>query len=109
MKLIIDISEKVYSALIHTKFDANLVVDEMRKAIANGKPLDGELQEIRQEIKDSAIEWYFGRLDGESEEVLVLDDVLKIIDTHISALNNDQFERIWQNTVKEMKRRKIDE
>lgn len=47
------------------------------------------LQEIRQEIKDSAIEWYFGRLDGKSEEVLLLDDALKIIDTHISVIANE--------------------
>ena len=39
MKIVIDIDEKTYNALTHTEFDASLVVDEMRKAIANGTPL----------------------------------------------------------------------
>ena len=39
MEIVIDIPEKVYNALTHTEFDANLVVDEMRKAIANGTSL----------------------------------------------------------------------
>jgi hypothetical protein len=39
MKIVIDIPEKAYNALTHSEFDANLVVDEMRKAIANGIPL----------------------------------------------------------------------
>ncbi len=39
MTIVIDIPEKTYSALTHTEFDANLVVNEMRKAIVNGKPL----------------------------------------------------------------------
>lgn len=39
MQIVIDIPEKAYSALTHTEFDANLVVNEMRKAIVNGKPL----------------------------------------------------------------------
>ena len=39
MQIVIDIPEKAYSALTHTEFDANLVVNEMRKAIVNGTPL----------------------------------------------------------------------
>lgn len=39
IELIIKIPEKVYNALTHTEFDANLVVNEMRKSIANGIPL----------------------------------------------------------------------
>jgi hypothetical protein len=39
IELVIKIPEKAYNALTHTEFDANLVVDEMRKAIANGTPL----------------------------------------------------------------------
>lgn len=39
IELVIKISEKSYNALTHTEFDANLVVNEMRKAIANGTPL----------------------------------------------------------------------
>jgi hypothetical protein len=39
IELVIKIPEKAYNALTHSEFDANLVVDEMRKAIANGIPL----------------------------------------------------------------------
>lgn len=39
IELVIKIPEKVYNALTHTEFDANLVVDEMRKAIAKGTPI----------------------------------------------------------------------
>ena len=39
IELVIKIPEKVYNALTHTEFDANLVVDEMRKAIVQGTPL----------------------------------------------------------------------
>ena len=39
VELVIKISEKVYNALTHIEFDANLVTDEMRKSIANGKLL----------------------------------------------------------------------
>lgn len=39
IELVIKIPEKVYNALTHTEFDANLVVGEMRKSIANGTPL----------------------------------------------------------------------
>lgn len=39
MQIVIKISEKAYNALTHTEFDANLVVDEMRKSIVNGIPL----------------------------------------------------------------------
>lgn len=39
MKLIIDIPNKIYNALTHTEFDANLVVDEMRKSIIHGTPI----------------------------------------------------------------------
>ena len=39
IELVIKIPEKVYNALTHIEFDANLVTDEMRKSIANGTPL----------------------------------------------------------------------
>lgn len=39
VELVIKIPEKVYNALTHIEFDANLVTDEMRKSIANGTPL----------------------------------------------------------------------
>ena len=49
IELVIKISEKVYNALTHIEFDANLVTDEMRKSIANGTPLPkghGRLKDI---------------------------------------------------------------
>lgn len=39
IELVIKIPEKVYNALMHAEFDANLVVDEMKKSIASGTPL----------------------------------------------------------------------
>ena len=75
------------------------------------------LQEIRQEIAEygSICVEYVARNQGDRDIELLIEDVLRqakeqvleIIDTHISALNNDQFERIWQHTVEEMKRRKV--
>lgn len=56
MTIVIDIPEKTYSALTHTEFDANLVVNEMRKAIVNGKPLPehygrlGDLDDLEAEM-----------------------------------------------------------
>lgn len=56
IELVIKISEKAYNALTHTKFDANLVADEMRKSIANGTPLPkghgklGDLDALREEV-----------------------------------------------------------
>ena len=49
-ELVIKISEKAYNALTHTEFDANLIVDEMRKAIVNGTPLPkghGDLKDVK--------------------------------------------------------------
>lgn len=39
IELVIKIPEKVYNALTRTEFDANLVVNEMKKSIAAGIPL----------------------------------------------------------------------
>ncbi len=39
VELVIKIPEKTYNALTHTEFDANLVVDKMRKSIVSGTPL----------------------------------------------------------------------
>ena len=58
VELVIKISEKVYNALTHIEFDANLVTDEMRKSIANGTPLPkghgrlGDLDELEQRIRN---------------------------------------------------------
>jgi hypothetical protein len=41
------------------------------------------LDKIRAEIKNSSHgKWYVGRLDGKTEEVLLLDEVLEIIDEY---------------------------
>lgn len=46
---------------------------------------------IRSEIKDASQgKWYVGRLDGKSEEVLFLDDVLQIIDKHIAERSDKE-------------------
>ena len=42
IELVIKIPEKAYNALTHIEFDANLVVNEMRKAIEKGTPLPKE-------------------------------------------------------------------
>lgn len=39
VELVIRIPEKVYDALTHAEFDANLVVNEMKKSIVSGTPL----------------------------------------------------------------------
>lgn len=58
VELVIKISEKVYNALTHIEFDANLVADEMKKSIENGIPLPkghgrlGDLDELEQRISN---------------------------------------------------------
>ena len=62
MQIVIEIPEKVYNALTHKEFDASLVVEEMRKSIANGIPLPighGDLIDRRELKKDvyTTTEW----------------------------------------------------
>lgn len=57
---------------------------------------------VLQEIKQDIDEWY--QFPHSSLNWLCYTKLCEIFDKHI---NNDQFERIWQNTVEEMKRRKI--
>lgn len=89
-----------------------VVYDERGQSTSSAvikSPMENErfikiLQEIRREIEQEK--------DGyppSADEYMAINRVIKIVDNHISALNNNQFERIWQNTVKEMKRRKIRE
>lgn len=40
MKLIIDIPEGIYEALKHKEFKAKLVADNLKNAVANGKPYE---------------------------------------------------------------------
>lgn len=58
MQIVIDISEKVYNALTHTEFNANLVVDEMRKAIANGAPFPKNHGRIIDESKITSVYYH---------------------------------------------------
>lgn len=58
MKIVIDIPEKVYNALTHTEFNANLVVDEMRKAIANGTPFPKNHGRIIDESKITSVYYH---------------------------------------------------
>ena len=54
MQIVIDIPEKVYNTLTHTEFDANLVVDKMRKSIVNGTPFPkghGRLSDMDELVK----------------------------------------------------------
>lgn len=44
MKLIIDIPEGIYEALKHKEFKAKLVADNLKNAVANGKPYEERLQ-----------------------------------------------------------------
>lgn len=74
MKIVIDIPEKVYNAVIHKEFDANLVVNEMRKSIANGTPLNDIEHEIRKYLEDECIN------ENEANGIMFC---LDIIDNHI--------------------------
>ena len=62
------------------------------------------LQEIRAELTKHYVDPY--NRNAFRYTTVSLLEVLDLIDKHI---NNRQFERIWQNTVKEMKQRKIGE
>ena len=67
IELVIKIPEKVYNALTHIEFDANLVTDEMRKSIANGTPLPkghgrvGDLDKVADRLEALRDNWnYYG-------------------------------------------------
>lgn len=94
MKLIMDIPEEEYKYCkrinwSHIKLEQ---VDVWDYVISHGKPLNDELQEIRQEIENIQI---YGEYDSSAYQRFVTGNqvkqmILEIIDTHISALNNDQ-------------------
>lgn len=94
MQIVIDIPEGLYKATVNG-LDADEIWD-LRLAVKNGTPLPkghgvSALDKIRAEIKDASHgKWYVGRLDGKSEEVLLLDEVLQIIDKYKGeGENND--------------------
>lgn len=66
VELVIKISEKVYNALTHIEFDANLVTDEMRKSIANGAPLPKGHGRIIDESQITQVRYhdYISKVDG---------------------------------------------
>ena len=70
VELVIKISEKIYNALTHTEFDANLVVNEMRKSIVNGTPLPKGHGRLIDASKILTVTQY----DGENEKTYVLFD-----------------------------------
>lgn len=86
MTIVIDIPEKTYSALTHTEFDANLVVNEMRKAIVNGKPLPKchkRLIEVTNQLEQEL--FTFQRYTGIDEApyenaTMIIDDAPTIIE-----------------------------
>lgn len=86
IELIIKIPKKVYNAVIHKEFDANLVVDEMRKSIVNGTPLDKHDEEVIAETVESI--WgkppYIEVLDKIRAEI----DVARFIDKDIKLCKN---------------------
>ena len=60
-------------------------INELLKALEQEPILD----KIRAEIKKSSHgKWYVGRLDGKTEEVLLLDEVLQIIDKYKAERND---------------------
>jgi len=80
MKLIIDIPEERYKEIVDEQWLPNRLGIE--KAIANGIPLDGVLQEIRQEITNLVKTYPFtDHMDAYVKE----DEVLEIIDKHIKG------------------------
>lgn len=78
MKLIIDIPENTYNAVIGDEWIDSEYIYNIINSIKNGTPLD----KIRTEIKDIAFDWQ--EIDGEHESFMVVDlnDVLEIIDKY---------------------------
>ena len=73
IELVIKISEKAYNALTHNEFDANLVVDEMRKSIAHGTPLPkghGRLIDAKQIVTEVECIW---NSDGSCTTITIYD------------------------------------
>ena len=65
--------------LVKTDTEILTALDMAIKAIKQ----ESVLNKIRAEIKNASLgRWYFGRLDGKSEEVLPLDKALQIIDKY---------------------------
>ena len=63
IELLIKIPVKTYNALIHTEFDAKLVVDEMRKSIVCGTPQPKTGRWLEKEIHSDKVieEWQSAR------------------------------------------------
>ena len=59
---------------------SGIVISQLR---ADRDRLQEALDKIRDEIKAASHgKWYVGRLDGKTEEVLLMDEVMEIIDKY---------------------------
>ena len=94
MKLVIDIDEEMYkqviaSDIIYVLDDTDLIM--LENAIAEGKPLQTELEEIKAEIDDMINNEYCG--DGNDDELITygLKLARQKLDKHINKAdcNND--------------------
>lgn len=59
IELVIKIPEKVYNAVTHIEFDANLVVNEMRNSISSGTPIPKGHGRVIDESKIKKCGWNF--------------------------------------------------
>jgi len=78
MKLLIEISEEAYK-LLQTDGVDWLGAEHILNAVANGKPLDDVLNEIKAEIETDTEKWWYGVND---DCFIKLSDVLEIIDKY---------------------------
>jgi len=96
MKLIIDISEEDYR---ECKFRKDLLSLDgeptdltfnmrMETTIANGAPLEGEFEKIKDEIQDYSL-WSANGNSAENVFLLTRDLSVSIIDKHIAELKGD--------------------
>lgn len=77
MKLVIKVKEEDYKRYKEDK------ICSYTSAVLDAVPLNEVLDKIRAEINNSSHgKWYVGRLDGKTEEVLLLDEVSQIIDKY---------------------------
>lgn len=102
VELVIKISKKVYNALTHIEFDANLVTDEMRKSITNGTPLPkghGKLIDANEVLKKAFI-----REDDEGDvfvekyyciEKRYFDNLPTIIEADRESEGKNEFQRLY--------------
>lgn len=90
MKLIIDIPEETYNNIQSRDWkNGKLVFSKEWKAIHNGIPLDGVLQEIRQEIAELGVDLQDGPEDWRSYVNDTVLECLEIIDKRIKEYTDE--------------------